>query len=320
MDTHYASHRRILYPPLSPFDSGWLDVGGGHRIWWEACGNPRGKPALFLHGGPGGSCQSDHRRLFDPAVYCIVLFDQRGAGRSTPKGQLAGNTTTNIVADIEKLREKFGFENWLVLGGSWGAALGLAYAQTHPRRVRAMVLRGVFTARQSEVDWLYKFGASQIHPEAWARFAGHIPADERGDLVGAYHRRLTGPDEQARRAATRAWCSWESELLTLMPRPQRYIGPSEGDLALARIEAHYFVNGSFMDDGALLANAEKLAGIPGVIVQGRYDVITPPTTAYDLSVKWTDAELRVVPDAGHATSEPGIIAGLIEATDRFREI
>ncbi|MBM3607877.1 MAG: prolyl aminopeptidase [Alphaproteobacteria bacterium] len=320
MDNRTGTPSRTLYPSLSPFDTGWMDVGDGHSIWWEACGNPRGKPALFLHGGPGGSCQSDHRRLFDPETYCIVLFDQRGAGRSSPKGWLQHNTTAHLVADIEKLRLKFGFADWLVLGGSWGAALALAYAQAHPACVRALVLRGVFTARQSEVGWLYKFGASQIFPGAWQKFESHIPQDERDDLVAAYHRRLAGADEQARRNAARAWCAWESELLTLMPRAQRYIAPSDGDIALARIEAHYFVNRSFMSDGEIIANLPRIAHIPGVIVQGRYDVITPPATAHELAASWPAADLKIIPDAGHATSEPGIMAALVEATDRFRTL
>lgn len=319
MDNRTTIPSRTLYPPLSPFDTGWMETGDGHSIWWEACGNPKGKPALFLHGGPGGSCQPDHRRLFDPQAYCIVLFDQRGAGRSSPKSSLVNNTTAHLVSDIEKLRMKFGFRDWLVLGGSWGAALALAYAQAHPAHVRAMVLRGLFTARQSEIDWLYRFGASQIFPEAWQRFADHIPPDEHGDFVAAYHRRLTGDDDTVKRAAARAWCAWESELLTLMPRPQRYIAPSEGDLALARIEAHYFVNRSFMSDGELIAHLPRMAHIPGVIVQGRYDVITPPATAFEVASNWPAAELKIVPDAGHATSEPGILAALVEATDRFRE-
>lgn len=320
MDNRTGTPRNTLYPPLSAYDSGWLDVGDGHEIWWEACGNPLGRPALFLHGGPGGACQPDHRRLFDPAHYCIVLFDQRGAGRSRPKSLLEANTTGHLVADIEKLRVKMGFADWLILGGSWGAALALAYAEAHPRRVRALVLRGLFTARASEIDWLYKFGASQLFPEAWAKFFETIPADERDDLVVAYHRRLTGPDEAQRRDAARAWCAWESELLTLMPRPQRYIAPGEGDIALARIEAHYFVNGSFMREGELIANADRISHIPGIIVQGRYDVITPPATAYELTRSWPAAKLRIVPDGGHATSEPGIVAALVEATDQFRAL
>ena len=319
MDTRTSTPSRSLYPPLSPHESGWLDVGEGHEIYWEVCGNRNGKPALFLHGGPGGSCQPDHRRLFDPDAYRVVLFDQRGSGRSRPKGELNANTTAHLVADIEKLREHLGVADWLILGGSWGAALALAYAQRHPVRVRALVLRGVFTARQCEVDWLYKFGASSIFPESWQKFIAPIPEGERNHLVAAYHRRLTDENIDRRREAARPWCTWESELLTLMPRGGRYIGPSEGDLALARIEAHYFVNRSFMRDGELIANMAAIAHIPGILVQGRYDVVTPPRTAFELAAVWPAATLNIVPDAGHATSEPGILAGLVEATDRMRE-
>lgn len=318
MDSHSFRQSRTLYAPLSPHESGWLSVGDGHEIYWEISGNRQGKPALFLHGGPGGSCQPDHRRLFDPAVYRIVLFDQRGSGRSRPKGSLDQNSTPNLIADIEKLREHLAVEDWLLLGGSWGAALALAYAQAHPRRVRAIVLRGVFTARQREVDWLYKFGASSLFPDSWDRFIAPIPDNERDDLVAAYHRRLISPDLEERREAARTWCSWESELLTLLPRNGRYIGPSEGDLALARIEAHYFVNQSFMEEGQLLANMPRIAHIPGVIVQGRYDVVTPAVTAHEVAKAWPAARLAIVPDAGHATSEPGILAGLLEATDSLR--
>ena len=319
MDTHTNRTARILYPPLSPHESGWLDVGDGHSIYWEVCGNPDGKPALFLHGGPGGSCQPDHRRLFDPHVYRIVLFDQRGAGRSRPKGSLQANTTPDLVADIEKLRILLNVENWLILGGSWGAALALAYAQAHPARVRAMVLRGVFTARQCEVDWLYKFGASSIFPDSWQKFIGTIPESERDDLVAAYHRRLTDENVEVRREFARLWCNWESELLTLLPRPVRHSGASEGDLALARIEAHYFVNGSFLHEGQLLASMQHIAHVPGIIVQGRYDVVTPPRTAFELKQIWPAASLNIIPDAGHATSEPGILAGLVDATDALRD-
>jgi proline iminopeptidase len=246
MDTRASNHARSLYPHLSPRDSGWLAVGDGHEIYWEVCGNPDGKPALFLHGGPGGSCQPDHRRLFDPQTYRIVLFDQRGSGRSRPKGELNENATPKLLQDIETLRQFLNVEDWLVLGGSWGAALALAYAQAHPARVRALVLRGVFTGRQCEVDWLYKFGASSIFPESWQRFLAPIPEGERDDIVAAYHRRLTHDDINIRREAARTWCAWESELLTLMPRPSRSSSASEGDMALARIEAHYFIHQSFL--------------------------------------------------------------------------
>lgn len=295
-----------------------LDVGDGHEIYWEACGNPQGKPAVFLHGGPGGSCQPDHRRLFDPAHYNIVLFDQRGSGRSLPKGSIENNTTAHLVADIEVLRQHLELEDWLILGGSWGAALALAYAQVFPQRVRAIVLRGTFTARQSEVDWLYQFGASALFPEEWQKFIAPIPEEERGNYVDAYHRRLMHEDQDVQRDAARTWCAWESALLTLKPRSVRSFTPTAGELALARIEAHYFANKSFMVESQLLNNAGKLKDIPGIAVQGRYDVITPPRTAYELCQIWHRCRLEIVPDAGHATSEPGIIAELVKATDGFR--
>ncbi|MDB5572825.1 MAG: pip, partial [Hyphomicrobiales bacterium] len=303
---------------IEPYASGHLNVGDNHRIYWEASGNPDGAPALFLHGGPGGGCHPDHRRLFDPKTYKIVLFDQRGCGRSLPHAELHANTTPHLVADIERLRELLRVENWLVLGGSWGAALALAYAQAHAQRVRGLILRGAFTARQCEVDWLYKHGASALFPESWEAFHTHVPEGERGDLVAAYHRRLIGADIGARAQAARAWCAWESDLLTLRPRWRRTGPASQSEIALARIEAHYFVHGSFMQEGELLANAPLLADKPAVIVQGRYDVVTPARTAYALKQAWPKADLRIVPDAGHATSEPGVLAALIMATDEMR--
>ncbi len=308
-----------LYPAVSPFKTGMLPVGDGHEIYWEMCGNPDGAPAVFLHGGPGGSCQPDHRRLFDPAHYRIILFDQRGSGRSRPKASIENNTTAHLVADMELLRRHLQVESWLILGGSWGAALALAYAETFPAQTSAIVLRGTFSARQEEVDWLYKFGASALFPEEWQKFIGAVPQDERGDLVAAYHRRLMDPDIEVQRAAARTWCAWESALLTMKPRTIRSFAPTPGELALARIEAHYFANGSFLRDGQLLDNATRLSGIPGIAVQGRYDVITPARTAHELCAIWRDCKLDIVPDAGHATSEPGIIASLVQATNYFRQ-
>ena len=310
-----------LYPPVEPFAAGHLDVGDGHRLYWEANGNPAGRPALFLHGGPGGGCHADHRRLFDPAAYMIVLFDQRGCGRSLPHSQLQDNTTAHLIADIEALRAMLNVEDWLLLGGSWGAALALAYAQAHPRRARGLVLRGVFAARRCEVDWLYREGgASALFPEAWERFVAPIPPQEREDLVAAYHRRLTGADIAGRMEAARTWCSWESELLTLRPRWRRNGAASAAEIALARIEAHYFVNDSFMPEGALFAGMGAIAHTPGVMVQGRYDVVTPARTAHALHEIWPASQLRIAPDAGHATSEPGICAGLVAATDEMRTL
>lgn len=320
LDTPNPKIGNNLYPAITPYKTGMLAVGDGHEIYWEMCGNPKGKPAVFLHGGPGGSCQPDHRRLFDPACYRIILFDQRGSGRSRPKASIEHNTTAHLVADMELLRRHLDIENWLILGGSWGAALALAYAQVFPKHVRAMVLRGTFSARKSEVDWLYQFGASALFPEEWQKFIGPIPHEERHDLVAAYHRRLMDPDEETQRYAARTWCGWESALLTMKPRTLRNFAPTAGELALARIEAHYFVNASFLQEGQLLNNAGKLAEIPGIAVQGRYDVITPPRTAHELCQIWRKCRLEIVPDAGHATSEPGIIAALVKATDGFRTV
>lgn len=309
-----------LYAPIEPYDSGYLDVGDGHSLYWEACGNRHGKPALFLHGGPGGGCLTDHRRLFDPNRYRIVLFDQRGGGRSRPSGGLEANTTADLVADIERLRIFLRVERWLVLGGSWGAALALAYAQRHPARVTALVLRGVFTGRRCEVDWLYtEGGASRLFPEAFARFAAPIPESERHDFIRAYHRRLTSADPALHRTAAAEWCAWEASLLTLMPKKCVMPGGAPGELALARIETHYFVNGSFLEEGQLLAGASRLADVPGIIVQGRYDVVTPAGTAWALHQAWPGSKLEIVPAAGHATGEPGIARALVAATDYFAQ-
>ena len=308
----------MLYPSITPRETGFLDVGSGHAIYWEACGDAQGKPALFLHGGPGGGCFADHRRLFDPARYNIVLFDQRGCGRSRYASRCEANTTQDLVEDIERLRNLLGLAQWgLVLGGSWGATLALRYAQSHRDRVGALVLRGVFSGRKSEVDWLYRFGASQLFPEGWRGFQAGVPAEGQGDLLSAYHALLWSQDEAARLAAARAWCAWEGSLLTLAPRRAGYTSSDTHVLALAEIETHYFVNDCFMPEGEILRQAPMLAGLPGVIVQGRYDVVTPPTTAYELHRAWPGSQLELVHDAGHATMEPGTLRKLIEATDRF---
>ncbi len=308
-----------MYPPLEPYDRGHLDTGDGHRVYWETCGNPRGKPALFLHGGPGGGCVPAHRQQFDPARYRIVLFDQRGCGRSTPHASLEDNTTWHLVADIERLRTQLGIERWLVFGGSWGSTLALAYAQTHPERVSELVLRGIFALRRAELLWYYQEGASWLFPDLWEEFLGSIPAAERGDLMAAYRRRLVSDDAAVRQEAARAWSLWEGRTLTLLPDPElaKKFGGDDYALAFARIENHYFVNAGFMEDGQLLREAGKLRGIPGVIVQGRYDVCTPARTAWDLHRAWPEAEFQLIPDAGHAFSEPGILKALIAATDRF---
>ena len=308
-----------MYPPIEPYDHGFLDTGDGHRVYWELCGNPNGKPAVFLHGGPGGGCSPEHRRLFDPARYCIMLFDQRGCGRSTPHASLDNNTTWNLVADMEKLRQLIGVEQWLVFGGSWGSSLALAYAQTHPARVSALIVRGIFTLRRAELLWYYQEGASWLFPDLWEEYLAPIPLAERSDMMAAYRRRLTGDDEAVKLAAARAWSLWEARTITLLP--SRELEDHHGDdsyaLAFARIENHYFVNEGFLEEGQLLRDAHRLADIPGVIVQGRYDVATPARTAWDLSKAWPNASLQIIPDAGHAFSEAGILRALLAATDRF---
>lgn len=304
-----------LYPPLEPYASGYLAVDGGHQIYWEMCGNPLGTPALFLHGGPGGGCTAGDRRWFDPQRYRIVLFDQRGCGRSRPCASLAANTTADLVGDIETLRIHCGVERWLLLGGSWGAALALAYAEDFPQRVRAMILRGVFTARRSELRWLYEGGAALLFPEAWERFLAPIAEAERHDLIGAYHARLTCGDVTLEMRAANAWCAWEDGLATLEPQPPAFSNDAPATLALARIESHYFRHDSFLAEGQLIANAGLLHAIPCVMVQGRYDLVTPPGTAWELARGWPRATLQMVADAGHAASEPGNLRRLIMATD-----
>jgi proline iminopeptidase len=308
-----------MYPSIEPYKHGFLDTGDGHQVYWELCGNPNGKPAVFLHGGPGGGCSPDHRRLFDPARYNVLLFDQRGCGRSKPHASLDNNTTWDLVADIERLREMVGVEQWLVFGGSWGSSLGLAYSETHPQRVTALIVRGIFTMRRAELLWYYQEGASWLFPDLWEGFLAPIPVEERGDLMAAYRRRLTGDDEAVKRQAARAWSLWEGRTITLMPSPEleQHFGDDEYALAFARIENHYFVNDGFVEEGQLLRDAHRLADIPGMIVQGRYDVATPARTAWDLSKAWPKASLQIVPDAGHAYNEPGILQALIAATDRF---
>lgn len=317
---------RTLYPPIEPYAFGRLPVGDGHQVFWETSGNPEGNPVVFLHGGPGGGCSPDHRRYFDPERYRIVLFDQRGCGRSTPHASapdadLSSNTTWHLVADIERLREHLGIERWQVFGGSWGSTLALAYAQTHPERVTELVLRGIFTLRGSEIAWFYQEGASQLFPDAWEEYLSVIPAAERGDLVAAYRRRLFDPDPGVHTPAGVAWTVWENSTIRLIP-DESSIAEARADeaaaIAFARIENHYFSNGGWMEDGQLIRDAAaRLAGIPGIIVQGRYDACTPARTAWDLHRAWPEAEFEMIPDAGHAASEPGIVDALVRATDRF---
>jgi proline iminopeptidase len=308
-----------LYPAIEPFKSGMLDVGDGHQVYWELCGNPIGKPAVFLHGGPGGGCSPEHRRLFNPDKYCVMLFDQRGCGRSTPHAGLDANTTWHLVADIEKLRSQLGVQKWLVFGGSWGSTLALAYAQKHSDRVSELVVRGIFTVRPEELHWYYQDGASWVFPDEWEHFVAPIPLEERGDLMGAYHRRLTGPDHKAKIEAAVAWSRWEGRTITLLPDLTVDEVHSDPHFALAfsRIENHYFMNKGFLEDQQLLRDAGKLRGIPGVIVQGRYDMACPTKTAWDLHKAWPEAKFQLVNDAGHAFKEPGILDRLIRATDEF---
>ncbi|MGI9521003.1 MAG: prolyl aminopeptidase [Hyphomicrobiaceae bacterium] len=314
--------RRQAYPPNEPYDCGMLDVGDGHHIYWELCGNPRGRPAVFLHGGPGGGCSPEHRRLFDPNRYRILLFDQRGCGRSRPNASIDANTTWHLVRDMERLRSKFEVENWLVLGGSWGSALALAYAETHPDRVSALVLRGVFTLRREELLWYYQQGASWLFPDKWERFLQPIPKGERGDLMSAYQSRLNSVDEAVRLEAARAWSLWEGETITLVPDDalSQQHGSDEFALAFARIENHYFQNGGFFEEGKLLRDAHRITDIPGAIIQGRYDVATPAHTAWELKQIWSKAVFHLVADAGHAFNEPGILHYTIEATDSFADL
>ena len=313
--------RRILYPEIEPYASGMLQVSSLHNVYFEQCGNPQGKPVVFLHGGPGAGCNARSRRFFDPARYRIVLFDQRGSGRSTPNAELNDNTTWDLVADIERLREHLRIERWQVFGGSWGSTLALAYAQTQPLRVTALVLRGIFMLRRRELEWFYQRGCDAIYADAWEAYLEAIPVAEHDDLIGAYHRRLTSPDPAVRVAAARAWSVWEGSTSYLHPNAD-YIastGADEFALSFARIECHYFVNRGFFDaDDQLLRDAHKLKNIPAVIVQGRYDVVCPLRSAWDLHRAWPEADLRIVPDAGHSAFEAGITHELIGATDRFR--
>ncbi len=316
-----SPQRRTLYPETKPWDSGMLPVSDLHTLYYEQCGNPHGKPVVFLHGGPGAGCNPKCRRFFDPAAYRIVLFDQRGCGRSTPHAELRENTTWDLVADIERLRRHLRIERWQVFGGSWGSTLALAYAETHPDRVTELVLRGIFLLRRAELEWFYQDGCSMLFPDAWEPYLAMIPEAERGDMMAAYHRRLTSHDPAVRLAAARAWSVWEASTSFLLQN-QDYIASSAGDefaLAFAGIENHYFVNrGFFEHDDQLLRDAHRLRDIPGVIVQGRYDVVCPLRSAWDLHRAWPQAKLEIVPDAGHSAFEPGITDALVRATDGFR--
>ena len=307
---------RTLFPPIQPYDSEYLDVGAGHTLYLEQCGNPDGLPVVFLHGGPGAGCETLHRRFFDPEVYRVVLFDQRGCGKSTPHAELTGNTTWDLVADIEVIRRKLGIARWAVFGGSWGSTLALAYAQTHSEQVLGLILRGIFLGRERDVYWFYQDGASRLFPDAWAEFLEPIPEAERSDLVQAYYQRLTGADELERLRVAKVWSTWEGNTLSINRQPNltRHYSGTHTALSLARIEAHYFVNQCFFEPNQLLRDAGLLRDIPGVIVQGRYDVITPVDGAWALYQAWPTAELKIVSPAGHAASEPAIVDALVTAT------
>jgi proline iminopeptidase len=318
VDPLSSTPRRTLYPAIQPFETGFLEAGGGHLVYFERCGAPDGIPAVFLHGGPGAGCSPAQRRLFDPDRYCVTLFDQRGCGRSTPHASLETNTTWDLVGDIEALRTRFGHDRWLVFGGSWGSTLALAYAETHPERVSGLVVRGIFTLTQAEVDWYYQGGAAWLFPDLWEDFLAPIPEDERGDLVAAYHRRLTGDDPVVRLQAARAWSLWEGATITLLPNDlAAEFGDERYALAFARIENHYFTHKGWLAENQLIDQAHRLAGIDGVIVQGRYDVATPVRSAWRLAKAWPRGRLEIIPDAGHAYDEPGILDALIRATDEF---
>ncbi|MCU7796960.1 MAG: prolyl aminopeptidase [Candidatus Thiodiazotropha sp. (ex Myrtea spinifera)] len=308
-----------LYPQVEAFTSSKFSVGGGHQLYIEQVGNPKGIPILFLHGGPGAGCEPYHRRFFDPAAYHVVLFDQRGCGRSTPHTKLENNSTWDLVDDIEAIRQSLGIERWLLFGGSWGSTLALAYAQSHPDRVLGMVLRGIFLCRDEEIAWFYQAGASKVFPDYWEDFVAPIPDVERDNMLEAYHRRLTGDNELQRMAAAKAWSIWEGRTASLRPNASvvDFFSQPHTALSLACIESHYFVNQAFLRPNQLLEDATKLAGIPGVIVQGRYDLICPMDSAWQLHQAWAGSELKVIPDAGHSATEPGIRQALIEATDRF---
>lgn len=313
-------HERGLYPEIEPFNSSLLRVSVVHEIYFEECGNPDGKPVVYLHGGPGAGCSPTFRRYFDPERYRIILFDQRGCGRSKPSASLEDNTTWDLVADIEALREHCGVERWQVFGGSWGSTLAMAYAQTHPERVTELVLRGLFTLRRSELLWFYQDGASHVYPDFWEGFLEPIPKEERDDLMAAYYRRLTGSDEAVQVECARAWARWEFSAISFWPDPHRHADVDSDQFAVsfARVECHYFVNRGFFEcDDQIIRDLHKIRHIPAVMIQGRYDMCTPMRTAWDIHKAWPEAEFIVVGDAGHASSEPGIVHELVTATDRF---
>lgn len=314
---------KTLYPAVEPYDSGHIRVSPVHQLYYEQCGVPNGKPVVFLHGGPGAGLVPDYRRFFDPDAYRIILFEQRGAGRSTPHASLDDNTTWHLVQDIEQIREHFGIDQWLVFGGSWGSTLALAYAESHPERVRGLVLRGIFLCRPKEIRWFYEDsqGASAIFPDNWEPYLSLIPEAERDDMINAYYRRLTSEDESVRLEAAKAWAKWEASALKLLPDQSLIEEFTEPDkaIAIARIECHYFVNNCFFEtENYLLEHIDRIRDIPAVIVHGRYDVVCPFMNAWDLHRVWPEAELKMIPNAGHAATEPGIADALVRATDNFK--
>ncbi|CAN7411680.1 prolyl aminopeptidase [Rhizobium sp. LjRoot254] len=310
---------RTLYPEIEAYETGFLDTGDGHSIYYERSGTKGAKPAVFLHGGPGGGFSAKHRQLFDPKLYDVMLFDQRGCGKSTPNASLENNTTWHLVEDIEKLRQTMGVDKWLVFGGSWGSTLALAYAEKHPEHVSELVVRGIYTLTKGELDWYYQFGVSEMFPDKWERFLAPIPEDERHDMMGAYRKRLVGTDRQKQVEAARAWSLWEGETITLLPEPETSdkFGEDDFAVAFARIENHYFVHAGWMDEGQLLRDAHILQDIPGTIVHGRYDMPCPARYAWALHKAWPRADFRLIEGAGHAYSEPGILDALIKATDKY---
>lgn len=312
--------RRELFPEITPYETGALPLDGGHVMYWEQSGNPNGAPVLFLHGGPGAGTTPTHRRFFDPSHYRIVLFDQRGSGKSTPAASIEGNTTPHLIADIERLRKTLDIEQWLVFGGSWGSTLGLAYAQAHPDRCRGLILRGVFLCGAEEVDWFLD-GMGRFFPEAWRNFAAGVPEAERGDLLNAYRRRLEDPDPGVHVPAARSWAAYEATCSTLRPNGDAVAAMSDpaGALALARLEAHYLAHHAFLENGGLLANIDAIRHLPGIIVQGRYDMVCPPATADRLAAAWPEARLEIIADAGHSALEPGIRAALLQATETMKQ-
>ncbi|QDK39175.1 prolyl aminopeptidase [Bdellovibrio sp. NC01] len=314
---------REFYPEIEPYNKGFFKTSELHNLYFEEVGNPQGKPVVFLHGGPGGGIHPDHRRFFDPKTYRIILFDQRGSGQSTPSAELRDNSTWDLVSDIEKLREFFKIENWVVFGGSWGSTLALAYAITHPERVKALVLRGIFLCRPSEIKWFYQEGASHIFPDVWDEYLKPIPVNERHDMVAAYYKRLTHADANIRLEAAKAWSKWEAATSRLYVDPKAVdeFDDPEYALSFARIECHYFTNNAFFKtNNWLLENVDKIRKIPGFIVQGRYDVVCPATSAWELHKAWPEAKFTIVADAGHAAAEPGTRSALIEATDACRSL